>query len=421
MNTTSLTSLRIFGFLPRRGNSGISFPTSARCLVVAAVLVYGCSSDEQPTRTRAPRNEWLGTVQQTIGDEKSETSTFGDIDAIDIDSAGNIAVVDRKRRDVRIFSADGRYRYTVGRSGSGPGEFKSPCCATFDRQGRLWVPDPILRRASVFFLSDTAAKHMETRKVGEVPGKSSTMGDVGRLVFLGDSVIGVGVLTRSDANQKSIGPDLAWTYWTPDGSVGRQVPIPNKPQSKEQTGMVMTKVNVGGRAAQLGLALPHPLAARWLFTQADDGRWAVTNSDSYLVELYGRDGKLIARIERQEVPNPPTSADLAWGDSLLAADLTRTKVNPISVKVPPPERLPAIVGLFFDREGRLWVQKGIHRGGPSIADIYNADGTYAGNAQWPQGIDLTRGLVRGNTAYGVAEPGDGAGPRIVRLKFENKQ
>src|SRR5690606_37595101 len=66
---------------------------------------------------------------------------FGSIRGIEVDPTGRILVVDGQARQLRIFSPAGEHVQTIGRSGDGPGEFRSPDHVRVARDGRLVVRD----------------------------------------------------------------------------------------------------------------------------------------------------------------------------------------------------------------------------------------------------------------------------------------
>lgn len=66
-----------------------------------------------------------------------------------VDAEDNVFVLDTESRGVHVFSPDGSYRGQIGRSGSGPGEFRSVGWMGW-LGDTLWVTDPALRRINYF-------------------------------------------------------------------------------------------------------------------------------------------------------------------------------------------------------------------------------------------------------------------------------
>ncbi len=65
-------------------------------------------------------------------------------------SDGSVAVIDRASEEVRVFGADGRHLVSMGRSGEGPGEFRSAWFLWVLPGDTLWVGDYRPWRYNVF-------------------------------------------------------------------------------------------------------------------------------------------------------------------------------------------------------------------------------------------------------------------------------
>lgn len=62
---------------------------------------------------------------------------------------GRIYVGDSKRSDIQVFDLNGNYLFTIGRPGSGDGEFLMPLSIDVDSQGRIYVADTFNFRIQV--------------------------------------------------------------------------------------------------------------------------------------------------------------------------------------------------------------------------------------------------------------------------------
>lgn len=74
---------------------------------------------------------------------------FGRISALHVSPAGNLYVVDGIAQDIRIFSQGGDHIRTVGRKGSGPGEFYRITDILVDKKESAWIWDAGSMRLTV--------------------------------------------------------------------------------------------------------------------------------------------------------------------------------------------------------------------------------------------------------------------------------
>lgn len=94
------------------------------------------------------------TVYLEIGVLQGDaTRVFGQIADVDVDSHGNIVVLDRQNYAVSWFSSEGRFLGAVGRDGDGPEEFRGPEGMAVGPSDHVYVLDAPLRRIQVFALS----------------------------------------------------------------------------------------------------------------------------------------------------------------------------------------------------------------------------------------------------------------------------
>ena len=113
---------------------------------------------------------------------------FGQIEDVDVDSDGNIVVLDRRSYAVSWFAADGRFLGVVGREGGGPEEFRGPEGMAIGPNNDVYVLDAPERRVLVFALSDDGPVAVRTLSVVPVFAGDICIRDRGsdaRIVLLG--------------------------------------------------------------------------------------------------------------------------------------------------------------------------------------------------------------------------------------------
>ena len=104
-------------------------------LVILTLLLFGVVHAVSATETYVYAGQW-GTLG--LWEEGEFQYAYG----VDIDTAGNIYVVDMGNTRIQIFSPSGSFiRMIEGTYGSGSGQFKHPYDLAVDRSGNVYVAD----------------------------------------------------------------------------------------------------------------------------------------------------------------------------------------------------------------------------------------------------------------------------------------
>jgi hypothetical protein len=78
--------------------------------------------------------------EMTIGTSvKDAEEFFEELQAILVDESGNIYALDGRAQIVKVFTKDGRFIHTIGRSGQGPGEFEGPSGIQLTSKGEIFI------------------------------------------------------------------------------------------------------------------------------------------------------------------------------------------------------------------------------------------------------------------------------------------
>ncbi len=122
-------------------------------------LVFGCTGEKKA------ESEWSGTVEQengvrvvnnpeqpfygnlelvleqdlSVGNEEDDNYLFYRAYGMDVDSEGNIYVMDTGNFRVQKFDSSGEYLQTIGKKGQGPGEFDRMQSFYIDEENNLYV------------------------------------------------------------------------------------------------------------------------------------------------------------------------------------------------------------------------------------------------------------------------------------------
>lgn len=122
------------------------------------------------------------------GDADDENETFGVIEALAVDSKGDVYLLDRQLSVVRVFTANGEYARSIGREGEGPGEFRSGLGLFFTPQEQLAVLQGSPPRAVRFTTDGKPAGDL-----GLGDSEEMSMGSFSQARRQGDHIVALGV------------------------------------------------------------------------------------------------------------------------------------------------------------------------------------------------------------------------------------
>ena len=94
---------------------------------------------------------------------------FSLIASIDVDSKGNIYVLDIKETHIKVFNTDGRLMRIIGRKGQGPGEFQRPFTVQITAQNEVVIWDVMVRKLHFFSLDGEYKKSISFEKLFNRP------------------------------------------------------------------------------------------------------------------------------------------------------------------------------------------------------------------------------------------------------------
>jgi DNA-binding beta-propeller fold protein YncE len=82
-------------------------------------------------------------------------------DSVVVSPERKVYVTDQRANRVQVFDLDGKFLFTIGRPGRGPGEFDQPEDLCIDAEGNLWVADGGNHRIQVFTKDGTFLRLIE--------------------------------------------------------------------------------------------------------------------------------------------------------------------------------------------------------------------------------------------------------------------
>ncbi len=311
------------------------------------------------------------------GDPADEFS--GTVIAVELGD-GRIAGANQGTSEVRFYDARGERLNTVGRRGSGPGEFEQIASLSVGPGDSLLVFDRSTRRLSVLAptgemvrsaMIDLGQGTLATRMIGALPD--------GRLLVSP---------ARSGREPTSSGPvrdSVDLRVVVPDGSVSVVGRFPGSEavlDVQTQNGQVIS-VNIA--------AVPFGRSSRF---GAVDSLAVVAPSDHYEVDLYSPSGRLVRRLRREHTPEPVTAADLAadLDRAGLPNEDARVRYRKFLAKTPIPKTKPAYDRVMPGANGELWVRDYLgpdHRTRPGRWTVFDRGGAWLTTVDLPAGFEPT--------------------------------
>ena len=371
----------------------------AAAMFLALCAVAGCAEGaREPSSDEIPTFE--GSVDLEIGEIVGDDPyLFTRIGSIVEDPGGRPVVADVQSHEVRVFGPEGRFLFRFGGQGEGPGELTQPCCLAFGPDGALWVREST--RYSVFRLSAASADFDRTVRIAH-----ASVGLVAPVTFDAEGrLVDIGAI-RVDG-----GPVTARLHQGPDGAVDT---VRMADPERQATGSTTVQRMFGTMA--IAVHLYQPYGPSWIHAHGPGGVWAEAVTSEYTIALHYPDGT-VSRIQGPALQGPPLSPpERERAQSSIDRDLSRADLrnHPFGI----PDRKPPLADIFFDRSGRLWVEKTAADGDETReADVY-AGTELVARYRWPSRVrvgDVPR--VTESTLYGTTGSAMDV-QRVARVRFE---
>ena len=273
---------------------------------------------------------------------------FGNQLSLEATADGTLFVADRQHSEIRVFDLQGRHLRTIGRSGSGPGEFRDLLGIAFDPVGRLWAADFANRRYSIFG-SDLELE--ESRPYLDAFRASSWDGPIDREGALHNYT----------------------TLWSEAGL--QPVYIRDSGTSRDTLRLPAYSLEMREGPSREGrnTSVVVPFGARPHGAMDDEGHLWFAHNGAFRLYRISYTGDTISVVEREVPRIALDSAEHERAMDLMRRSLARVDAAWV------PEYRPAIEGISVDDQERIWVttpredgRRGyevIHRTGQTLAQV----------------------------------------------------
>jgi hypothetical protein len=337
------------------------------CLLLSALLllVCGCGSGVQKktidgvTHVINPAVEKEAnisvTLERTIGKEMGDDNfMFSQLAGGLIDDQKRVYVLDPLNHRIQIYSWDGDYVNTIGRKGTGPGEFTMPVSMSLTSNGEISVCD-VMARKLLFF--DTDGNY----------------------------------LRDTDPTLFSPTPPMMG-HWTDSSLVIGMFTIFEQDDEGMKMGSALRKVDVdsGGVHAEYHKHLTrfdpanfNPTDFGYSFAVNGQEQVFITKLDTekYEIERFDPEGNLDLVIKKEYTPIPKTPAEIEEERELISSRMKMMGAPEDlanNIKTDPNKYAAASVNC--DHRGRLWVLRGTEPiDAPPKFDIFTQEGELIGS------------------------------------------
>ena len=307
----------------------------------------------------------------TIGAVDSPEKEFSSVSAVAFSEDGAIYVLDTKDCLIKAFDPGGRFLFSFGKKGQGPGEWNGPGGLAVTPSKEILVEDILNRRLSFHALDGKFLRHQST---------AEGMGLTGFLV---------------DPQGRMVGRAMTFA----DGKIGFEIKTLDKDL---KTLHVLGKVEM----AALGQMKMDPLSSAPGLVVALDapGHIYLGSSKGYLIRVFAFDGRPIRTIERDFDPIPVRKEDQVEILKLLS-NIPATGGFSVKEMIVFPNVFPAYSHFILNPDGRLLVRTYEKGKKPKeyFHDVFDADGRYIARA--PFALEFI--AWRGDKLYGLEENEEG--------------
>ncbi|WP_420637353.1 6-bladed beta-propeller [Candidatus Palauibacter sp.] len=289
------------------------------------------------------------------------SSLFGVTDVIRLRD-GRILVAEGGSGALKFFDSQGAFLRSLGRTGDGPGEFRSLYRVAELEDGRLAVLDPLLRRVTVFSADGGLEETYQVfRRFDETGRRVDPYGFLADGTLVGLEVVeGEGVETHYGDY-----PGSVLTYREPIvqpvliDTAGRALPF-GRPAPGSETVSQM-QMSTGGDNVRVGGRLVSVPFLRTLMVAVRGTRIALGPIEGYMVGVYGADGTLQAGFGGPPPKEVPEGVHEAWLDEWVSGFSSpserrkwRDRYEEFLSSDSAPATLPSFTSLVVQSGGKVW-------------------------------------------------------------------
>lgn len=276
----------------------------------------------------------------SIGEGEFDEDMFAELTSMDVDSDGNIYILDRKDKKVKIFDSAGKFVKKFGEDGQGPGEMYMPVSLQVNHNNEIVIGDAANQRLMFFSLEGEFLREMSTalKAQGLVLPLFDSQGDI-----IGQQVV-----------------------VTEESQILREV---RKYDSELNSLFTITSIDI----TSIVQGKINPFELVFFYQLGKDNDIYCSNPNEYEIKVLNTDGKLVKRILKDY-----DSVKVTEKDKEEFFERVPEITGPIKDRIEFPKVYPAYQNFTLDEERRLFVrtfEKGKEEG-EFFLDVFDIEGRY---------------------------------------------
>jgi hypothetical protein len=285
----------------------------------------------------------------------------------EVDSDGNIFVIDAGNSRIQKYNKEGKYIQTIGRQGQGPGEFERPSSLYLDSENNIYV-------------EDSGQKVHIFNKEGEFKN-AITLTDYGRPITRGLSITKEGNLIAQTLSRGERKSDMPM-----DSDMFFNIDLISQEGTTTKTVASFPWVRSKGIKTERGFTWPNSLCSPHLcLCPINENLTLYGYSIDYSLCAVNSKGELVYIIKKDEPPQPITKAEKdkvidryrgARQENERLPQISRGKIESALIF---PKNKPFYRMIIKDDKDRIYVERfsfPFDRSDSTNFDIFNRDGYF---------------------------------------------
>ncbi len=295
----------------------------------------------------------------SIGNEDDENYLFYKVGDIQVDTDGNIYVLDSGNHRLQVFNKNGNYIRTLGKRGQGPGEFNTPVRLQLDdKKGNIYVADNILRKIIIF---DKEGKYIDK--------------DIPLVEILSDFCLD----SESSIWGKFYFPGMDTYHFIKKVNLTGKVEKTFIEIPYYDSRLKLSYSKVGNTSYMGGYFFTHGYEHDIFLSKIDNHTFIYGNSKKYELIKVDITGETIFIMRKDETPKEITNSEKERVKNRIKGNLMKKGYYVPEISINFPKYMPYFYSIITDNKGRIYVRKNPLPRYSSVNheyDLYNKEGLY---------------------------------------------